>query len=109
MWSDGQPVSPSVPLAYGMSFSGTLLGQFLGMIITPMVAQTDLTIGTPLTSNPPHELCCNTSDKACRHLALYIPAGIMLANFVCNIFFVLLDYRAAPILGTPEMRIVKAH
>jgi hypothetical protein len=24
----------------------------------------------------------------------------MLANFICNIFFVILDYRAAPILGT---------
>jgi hypothetical protein len=50
MWSDGEPVSPSVPLAYGMSFSGTLLGQFLGMVITPVVAQTSLKVGThPLT------------------------------------------------------------
>lgn len=24
----------------------------------------------------------------------------MLGNFICNIFFVILDYRAAPILGT---------
>jgi hypothetical protein len=54
MWSDGEPVSPSVPLAYGMSFSGTLLGQFLGMVITPVVAQTSLKVGThPLTSFHP--------------------------------------------------------
>lgn len=79
MWSEGEPVSPSVPLAYGMSFSGTLLGQFLGMVITPVVAETSLKI------------------------ALYIPAGIMLANFICNIFFVILDYRAAPILGLDEV------
>ena len=46
MWSEGEPVSPSVPLAYGMSFSGTLLGQFLGMVITPVVAETSLKIGT---------------------------------------------------------------
>jgi len=79
MWSDGKPVSPSVPLAYGMSFSGTLLGQFLGMIITPMVAETNLTI------------------------ALYIPAGIMAGNFLCNIVFVILDRHAAPILGLDEV------
>ncbi len=45
MWSEGEPVSPSVPLAYGMSFSGTLLGQFLGMVITPVVAETSLRVG----------------------------------------------------------------
>lgn len=79
MSGDGEQVSPSVPLAYGMSFSGTLLGQFLGMTITPMVAETSLEI------------------------ALFVPACIMLGNFFFNILFVILDYKAAPVLGLDEV------
>lgn len=99
MSGDGEQVSPSVPLAYGMSFSGTLLGQFLGMTITPMVAETSLEIG---------ELAClYRNSEAPEHPvltllnpALFVPACIMLGNFFFNILFVILDYKAAPVLGT---------
>lgn len=75
MWSEGEPVSPSVPLAYGVMFTGTLLGQFLGMIFMPLVSHYNLLA------------------------ALLLPAGLLFTSVCANVIFVVLDRQASPVLG----------